>query len=137
MDFRKRVGVMNKEPWLKWSWVYASLDVETFSTLDDALNAAWYGAEAGTEAFDHIEGPDGVVDKDIIHADQERRSDANWEEYQSWPDVTHRVLLRTLDDKLKDSAVVGSYTNEADAETEAAKWRESYGDRVTIEKVGP
>ena len=124
---------MNKEPWLKWAWHYYALDVDTFATLDEALESAWYAGEAGDEALDHIEGPGGIVASDIIEADQDRRINAEGAALKAWPNVTHRVHLKTLDGK--HSAVIGSHISEADAVAQATQWRETYGDRVSVESI--
>ena len=122
---------MNEGLWLKWAWHDYSMTVKSFGSLDAALEDAWYASEVGSESLDHIEGPDGIVAKDIIEADQDRRSKTDYASYLARPDVTHSVRFKTLDGK--HSAVVGWHTNEADALANAVQWREVYGDRIFVE----
>ena len=122
---------MNEGLWLKWAWHDYSMTVKSFGSLDAALEDAWYASEVGSESLDHIEGPDGIVAKDIIEADHERRSEADYASSRARPVVTHRIYLKTLDGK--NSAVVGWSFNEADSLTDAAQRREVYGDRIFVE----
>jgi len=67
--------------YLKWAHVYGCVEVEEFATLEDAVLAAEYASDAGTESLSCIEGPDGTVSADsyrvIVDAEREAQR-ARW-----------------------------------------------------------
>jgi hypothetical protein len=120
------VGVTDMKPWLKWSWVYGHLSVDSFDTLEDALAAAYYRQD--DESLECFEGPDGVVSKDL-YREYEREESAR-ERNRRGPAATSGV--RILGPDGKHWAWWETYSERRDAEAELERIRPIFGDRVKV-----
>lgn len=123
---------MIRNAWLKWSWRYGSLTVDSFDTFRAAVGSAAYASDFGSEAFSHIEGPEGVVDSETVSVEWNRiKATARS------PVLTYRVEIGSLRDR--DEGRKGAYSwhiSESDANKTADELRAVYGDRVTVKSTG-
>lgn len=122
---------------LKWAWVYGSLHVEEFDSLDEAVRSAVYAAEAGDESLDYIEviDDDGTStrherDSAVVRAVEEQQHEMDRAAYEAAPAVTHRIRAANADGK---EATISSFTDRGKAALELERLRPLLGGRVWIE----
>jgi hypothetical protein len=121
---------------LKWSVVYGTQTVEEFPNLDEAVSAAKYASDAGSESYQYIEGPDGVVDPATVRAlwdSLDEEESKTWRSQERVPN-THTVILQQQGSSSR-AAVVEWAKSEEDAQAKAERWRARYGDRVDVRRL--
>jgi hypothetical protein len=128
-------------PWLKWAWRRFALDFSEYSSLDAAIESAAYSANDGEEAFGCIEGPEGVVAREVVDAKWkaiDERNSARWRAQAAAAEpMTHHVrLLPPLHlDEPSEWAVISTHMSAEEAEAAAAPLRARFGDRVQVRAI--
>lgn len=122
-----------EKPWLVWSWRYGSLSVEDYADRDEAIDAAIHVGEYGEASFHHVEGPDGIVPREVIDAAHEERWERERIADSERPKPTHRLMLRVLDDTYASD--IGYYLTEADALADLERMGDRFPGRLKVEKI--
>ena len=124
--------------WLKWAYRYSTLEVDDFNSLEEAVTAGHYASEAGTEALQCYEGPDGIVDTALVAAIEEQL-EAQEDHGSVAPKPTHKVVLSApFDTDRYGSRTVGVVEwaySAAEAERKARPYREQFGNRAHVVEI--
>lgn len=119
--------------YLKWAHRFHRQEVAAFDSLEEAVSDAKAASDAGSESFDYIEGPDGIVPSPEVGSIWDALDEEETVTYNARVKPTHRILLTTPTGE--GSAVVAWATDEHDAVRKAASWSSRYGPRVSVSEV--
>ena len=118
---------------IKWAYVYGSLDVEIFDTLNEAADMAEGASEYGSESLLYIEHDGDLYDINWVddRADAKRAARPT---PPPPPPVTHHVEVKSPDAKW---VRYDGYRSEEATHRDVAELLEALGaDRVRIVAVG-